>query len=79
MRDDNISNTLEADIYISTERVEDNAKTNQETIEKETLRVIIHGVLHLCGLNDKSKKQKEQMRRSENELIELYNAMFHVE
>lgn len=67
--------TLSADIYISTERVEDNARIFEEEFFNELLRVMSHGVLHLCGFMDKSKKESSLMRLKEEEKIKL----FHVE
>ena len=64
----------EAEIYISTERVKDNAKSLREPYEKEILRVLFHGVLHLCGYKDKTKKEEATMRQKEDFYInEYYN------
>jgi len=64
----------EAEIYISTERVKDNAKSLREPYEKEILRVLFHGVLHLCGYKDKTKKEQATMRQKEDFYInEYYN------
>jgi probable rRNA maturation factor len=57
---------INGDIIISVERVRENAKTFKVVFEDELKRVIIHGVLHLCGYKDKSKKDVEQMRSKEN-------------
>ncbi|PZD79131.1 rRNA maturation RNase YbeY [Mesonia sp. K7] len=70
-----INKILSAEIFISTERVEDNAKDFNVSFEEELRRVMIHGVLHLMDFKDKSDKQKELMRQKENEKIK----MFHVE
>lgn len=67
--------TLNADIFISIERVDDNAKTFNVKFKDEILRVMAHGVLHLCGFKDKTEKEKILMRAKENESIK----MFHVE
>ncbi|MBT8296671.1 MAG: rRNA maturation RNase YbeY [Gramella sp.] len=73
--DNSLGNTLHGDIFISTERVEENArKFNVEFIE-ELKRVVIHGVLHFCGYKDKSERDEELMRRKEEEKMKL----FHVE
>ncbi len=64
-----ISETMEevkGEIYISIERVKDNAKQLNQTTQKELLRVIFHGALHLCGYKDKTKSQKTQMRLKED-------------
>lgn len=57
---------IEGDIYISIDRVKDNAKTLNITLINELHRVLIHGVLHLCGYKDKSKKEELLMREKEN-------------
>lgn len=54
------------DIYISIDRVQENSKLYQTTFIQELNRVIIHGVLHLCGYKDKSKKHEQLMRQKEN-------------
>jgi probable rRNA maturation factor len=57
---------IEGDIYISIDRVKDNAKTLKIPFITELQRVLIHGVLHLCGYKDKSTKEEKQMREKEN-------------
>ncbi|GAB4454946.1 MAG: hypothetical protein OHK0036_18610 [Bacteroidia bacterium] len=63
---------LAGEIFISKDRIKENAKNYQTTIEEETLRVIIHGILHLCGYKDKSTKEQQQMRKKENQYIQLF-------
>lgn len=70
-----VGKILQGDIYISTERVEDNANSYGVSFEEELRRVIIHGVLHLCGYKDKTEKQSLLMRSKEEEKMKL----FHVE
>ena len=60
------------EIYISAERVKENAKLYGNTIQNEFLRIIVHGALHLCGYNDKTKKQKMQMTKMENQYLALF-------
>lgn len=60
---------IEGDIFISIERVRDNASTFKVSFEEELLRVIIHGVLHLCGFKDKTPAEKEEMNQKENEAL----------
>lgn len=60
------------DIAISIERVRENAKKYGVSIEKELLRVLIHGILHLCGYKDKSPKEEAAMRGKEDECIRKY-------
>lgn len=57
---------INSDIFISVDRVKENAKTFNTSFENELHRVMIHGVLHLCGYKDKSKKDAELMRKKEN-------------
>ena len=63
------SNELEGEVYISFDRVKDNAKTFNVDLEQEFKRVIIHGTLHLVGYNDKSSKEKNVMTKLENKYI----------
>jgi rRNA maturation RNase YbeY len=63
---------LIADIYISVERVKENAQSFTTSFQKELHRVIFHGALHLCGYKDKSKKQSQLMRFKEEENLILY-------
>ena len=65
-------NTIESDIFVSIERIEDNANELNQNIEKETLRVLSHGVLHLLGFKDKSEEDAQEMRKQEDLAIELY-------
>ena len=64
---------LEGDLYISVDRVKDNAKKHKTTLQKELIRVIVHGISHLIGYNDKSKKEKETMTSIENKYVSLYS------
>lgn len=57
---------LEAELYISVDRVEDNARQLNITFENELHRVLIHGVLHLCGYSDKLKEDELSMREKES-------------
>ncbi|TDS15694.1 rRNA maturation RNase YbeY [Sphingobacterium paludis] len=60
---------IAGDIFISVERTAENAAKFSVSERDELHRVIIHGVLHLCGFLDKSKADKEQMTRKENEYL----------
>ena len=60
------------EIYISTERVRENAAVFGATLKKELLRVIFHGALHLCNYTDKSERQKREMRKKEDFYISAY-------
>lgn len=66
---------IQGDIFISTERVADNASDFDIPFNEELKRVMIHGILHYCGYKDKSKDDEQLMRLKENEKIK----MFHVE
>ena len=65
---------IEAEIYISVDRVKENAKIFKMSTRQEFHRVIFHGVLHLCGYTDKSKLQKVKMTQMEEVYLEKYYA-----
>lgn len=65
---------ISGEIYISVDRVRDNALHFKEEFNIELQRVMAHGVLHLLGYKDKTEKEREEMRTKENEKIK----MFHV-
>ena len=67
--------SIEGEIYISLDRIKDNALTFKTSFEEELLRVVFHGVLHIVGYKDKTKSEKLKMREIENRYIKL----FHVE
>ena len=73
--DNAITDEISGDIFISTDRVQENALLFGVSFEEELKRVMAHGVLHLMGYDDKTAPQREVMRNKENELIKL----FHVE
>ena len=62
---------LEADIYISLDRVLENSLSYGVAYEEELLRVVLHGGLHLCGYKDKTPKEEELMRSKENYYMSL--------
>lgn len=64
---------ISGDIFISTDRVRENALPFGSSETEELHRVIIHGALHLLGLKDKSEKEASQMRQAENEALKLLN------
>ncbi|SFN18606.1 rRNA maturation RNase YbeY [Paenimyroides ummariense] len=70
-----IGDLISGDIFISVERVEDNAKDYEVSFKNELLRVLAHGVLHYCGYKDKTEDDTLLMRSKEQEKIN----MFHVE
>ena len=57
------------DLFISVERVMENAQNLNQEFEQELYRVIIHGVLHLLGFKDKTKAQEKEMRKAEEECL----------
>lgn len=63
---------ISAEIYISVDRVKENAKILGVSSRSELHRVIFHGALHLCGFKDKSKKDAEKMRKTENKLLDKF-------
>ena len=73
--DYSMGNELHGDIFVSIERVEDNAKDFNVSFEEELKRVLVHGVLHYCGYKDKSEEDEALMRSKEEEKMK----MFHVE
>ena len=60
------------EIYISVERVIDNANNFDSSFKEEIHRVIFHGALHLCGYKDKSPKEEIEMRKMEDKYLSLY-------
>lgn len=70
--DYSVGKELHGDVFISIERVADNAKDFEVSFQKELQRVMIHGVLHYCGYKDKTEEEKQVMRSKE----ELYMSKF---
>ena len=66
---------ISGDIVISLDTVCSNAEEVGESYERELHRVIIHGVLHLCGINDKGPGEREVMERHENEALRLLSQL----
>jgi probable rRNA maturation factor len=66
------SRLLESDIFISVDRVKENAHSLDQPFDLELRRVMIHGVLHLVGYGDKSPSQKSIMRKKEEAYLSLY-------
>ncbi len=65
-----------SEIYISVERVKDNALIFNKTFSNELHRVIFHGFLHLCGYNDKTKSEINKMRKKEEFYLKKYFSTF---
>lgn len=73
--DYSVGNELHGDIFVSIERVRENAIEFEVTFDEELKRVLAHGVLHYCGYKDKTGEEELLMRSKEDEKIK----MFHVE
>ena len=73
--DYSLGKIVQGDIFISTERVKENSLLFNVSFPEELRRVIIHGILHLCGYKDKTPEESELMRSKEEEKMKL----FHVE
>ena len=69
---------ISGDIFVSIERVEDNAKDFKVSFGEELKRVLAHGVLHYCGYKDKSEKDALLMRSKEEEKIKLFHWNFNI-
>ena len=63
--------TIAGDLFISLDTVRTNAEQQGTTYDEELHRVIIHGILHLCGINDKGPGEREIMEREENQALTL--------
>jgi len=71
--DNSLGNLINGEIYISTERVVENAKEYETGFTNELHRVMIHGILHFCGLKDKTEAEAERMRAAENKALAKRN------
>lgn len=66
---------ISGDIFISVDRVAENAVTYKTTFEDELHRVMVHGVLHLLGFNDKKTTEARSMRKLENDALEILKSL----
>ncbi|MBW1297554.1 rRNA maturation RNase YbeY [Aquimarina litoralis] len=73
--DSTMGNQLNGDIFVSLDRVKENAELYSVNFLEELRRVLVHGVLHFCGYKDKSEEESVLMRQKEDEKL----TMFHVE
>jgi len=64
-------NLISGDIFISLDTVKSNSEEQGTTYDEELHRVIIHGILHLCGINDKGPGERELMEAAENKALEM--------
>lgn len=74
--DDTTGRLIRGDIFISLDTVASNAETVGTTYDDELMRVIIHGILHLCGINDKGPGEREIMEAHENDALALWRTGF---
>ena len=65
-------NVISGDLFISLDTVRSNSEEQGTTYEEELHRVIIHGILHLCGIDDKGPGEREIMEAAENKALEMY-------
>ncbi len=65
--------SLSGDIYISLDTVRTNAELYGATFDQELRRIIIHGLLHLCGLRDKTEEERAQMQQAEDQALAIMN------
>lgn len=68
-------NKISGDIFISPDTLKTNAAAFKVTFEEELLRIIVHGILHLCGQDDKTPESKQEMTEKENKALDLYKSM----
>jgi rRNA maturation RNase YbeY len=74
-REDASSLKIDGDIFISVETVRANGDEYGEGFEREMMRVVVHGLLHLCGRDDRTETQQKQMRMAENAALEQWNTI----
>ncbi len=67
----NDGNLISGDIFISIDRVKENSLSYSRSFAEELSRVIIHGILHLCGYNDKTAEEEKQMRSKEDQYLAI--------
>src|ERR1700746_797413 len=68
-------NLLSGEIYISADRVKENAEKFKIDFSEELIRVMAHGVVHLCGYKDKTPLQQKQMRAAENKALKMFKGL----
>ena len=70
--DSSENKNISGDIVISIERVKENSKKYKVKLEDELRRVMVHGLLHLLGYDDKNEKEKKRIRKKENYYLKMY-------
>lgn len=71
-----VGKELHGDIFISIERVKDNASDFKTDFNNELQRVMAHGLLHFCGYKDKTERQSREMRNKENYYLDTWSRSF---
>jgi rRNA maturation RNase YbeY len=71
--DNSLGKLINGDVFISTERVADNARDYKVSFLEELQRVMVHGVLHYIGFKDKKAEDQKEMTRQENKALSLLN------
>lgn len=69
--DNSQGDELSGDIFVSTERVRENAKKYAVSFENELRRVMIHGILHFIGFKDKTEEERSEMRKAEDQALKM--------
>jgi rRNA maturation RNase YbeY len=72
----NSENTISGDIYISLDTVRENSLKYNVSFANELHRVMVHGILHLTGLNDSNDKEKDEMRKAEDDALRILYTKF---
>lgn len=75
--DERVGNIVAGSIMISVERVQENAELYGKSFEEELLRVVAHGILHICGYKDKSDEEANEMRLKEEQALQLFRTMYN--
>lgn len=70
-----VGKIIQGDVFISTERVADNASDFKVSLEEELHRVMVHGILHYCGYKDKTEEDAKLMRSKENHYLQLLSTI----
>lgn len=68
-------NRIAGEIYISLDNLRSNAESLNIPFEEELLRVMAHGILHLCGFKDKSEEEQKKMREEEEKMIKMFDTL----
>jgi len=69
------NDVISGDIFISIDRVKENAKLYKQPCPQELRRVMLHGILHLCGYKDKTEEETQQMREKEDYYLQKFDAI----